>query len=90
MLVYGFQITPGRDDPLAYCEDPAAAYSEALEHRREIKRTAALDRLDPTAVYEIEVAEVTAETLVAILNARDAVTEVLFLSRRRLGLVTED
>ena len=90
MRIYGFQITPGSDDQLGYCESVATVYSVALEHRREIKRTAAPDRFDPTAVYEVELAEVTAETLVAVLNARESVSEVLVLSKRLLGLVTED
>jgi hypothetical protein len=90
MHVYGFQITPGSDDTLGYCESSDSAHTKALEHRREIKRVAALGRLDPTAVYEIELAEVTAETLVAVLNARDSASEVLVLSKRLLGLVTED
>ncbi|MDR6759499.1 hypothetical protein J2Y48_004815 [Mycoplana sp. BE70] len=90
MHVYGFQITPGSDDALGYCHDSAAAYQKALDHRREIKRVAAPSRLDPTAVYEVALAEVTAETLVAVLNARESASDVLVLSKRLLGLLTED
>lgn len=90
MHIYGFQITPGSDDALGYCHDSAAVYKKALGHRREIKRVAAPGRLDPTAVYEIALADVTAKAIVAMLNDHDAVTEALVLSKRLLGFVTED
>lgn len=90
MLVYGFQITPGCDGALGYCKDSGAAYNQARALRGEIKRVAAPGRLDPTAVYEIEIAAITAETIVAILNGYDAMSEILVLSKRLLGFVTED
>lgn len=90
MHIYGFQITPGSDDALGYCHDSTVAYGKALEHRREIKRVAAPGRLGPTAIYEIALAEVTAETIVTILNDYDAVTKALIMSKRLLGFVTED
>ena len=90
MRVYGFQITPGSDDALGYCRDSATAYEEALEHRREIKRLAAPRRLGPTAVYELALGEVTAETMLTILNGHDAVPNAFIVSKRLLGFVTED
>ena len=90
MRVYGFQITPGSDNTLGYCESADAAYQRALEHRREIKRVAAPNYLGPTAVYEVELAPVTAEALLNVLNDHEAAPKTLLLSKRLLGFVTED
>jgi hypothetical protein len=90
MRIYGFQITPGSDHSFGYCKTADDAYQKAREHRQDIMRAAAPDRLNPTAVYEVEVVEVTAESLVAVLNDPDTLAEALVLSKRLLGFVTED
>lgn len=90
MRVYGFQITPGSDSSLGYCESADAAFKKAREHRRDINRWAAPDRLDPMAVYEVVLAEVTADALITVLNEPDKISEVFVASKRRLGYATDE
>lgn len=49
MLVYGFQITPGSDETVAYCKSREAAFEEAREHRRGLLEDDYISRLDATA-----------------------------------------
>lgn len=89
MRIYGFQITPGSNRSFGYCESAARAYEQAREHRENIRRAARSQRVEPIAVYEIELANVTAEALVTVLNNPDTLTEAFTVSKRVLGYVAE-
>jgi hypothetical protein len=86
MRVYGFQITPGSDNSLGDCESAEDAYQKARVHRQDIRRAAAPERLDPTAVYEIELAKFTADALVAVLNDPDTLAEAFFSVETAFGI----
>lgn len=89
MTLFGFQLVPGDNEALAYCCTEQQAFSEARTTRREI--VAAGDGvLAPTAVYRIELAELSTETLVAVLNHPDAVSRKTVRAKTLLGFVTED
>ena len=90
MRVYGFQITPGSDETLAYCKDREAAFREAREHRRGILEGGEEPRLDATALYEVWLADISAEALIAVLNDPDELEARFVRGKTLIGFVTEN
>ncbi|MCA1408240.1 hypothetical protein I6F26_29060 [Ensifer sp. IC3342] len=89
MRVYGFQIVPGSNETLAYSESKEGAFAAAQEHRRGLLADGEITRLDAMAVYEVTLADLTVENLLAILNEPEALTEVFVLHKTLVGFVTE-
>lgn len=89
MGVFGFQLVPGQEEPLAYCCSEAQAVREARTTRRELVAGGGCI-LAPNAIYRVELAEPTAKTLVSVLNHPDALASALVLKKVVVGYVRED
>lgn len=90
MRVYGFQITPGSDETIAYCGSREDAFEQAREHRRGILADGEEPRLDATALYEIWLADISTEALIAVLNDPDELEARLVRGKTLIGFVTEN
>lgn len=89
MRVYGFQVIPGEDSPLAYCESREEAFEQARQHRRGILADGGVQQLDATALYEVWLAEISAEAMIAVLNCSDELEARLVRGKTLVGFVTE-
>lgn len=89
MRVYGFQVTPRSDEILAYCGSREDAFEQAREHRRGVLKDGEELRLDATALYEVWLADISAEALIAVLNDPDELEARFVQGKTLIGFVTE-
>lgn len=89
MRVYGFQVVPGEDTPVMYCTSREEAFEQARQHRRGILADRSVERLDATALYEVWLADASADALIAVLNDPDELEARLVRGKTLIGFVTE-
>lgn len=85
--LYGYQIQPGFDLLFSYGFSLDALIKEAEDHRLEIALEDEYKDLPPTAIYEFELKELTPDQLVAVLNERLTLDQVLIGERRLVRFI---
>lgn len=85
--LYGYQISPGFDDLISYGFSLEAVVKEAEDMRLEKALEEENPNPPPTAIYEFTLNDVTPDQLVAVLNERVTLNQVLIGDRRLVRVV---
>jgi len=85
--LYGFQVQPGIDGLFGYGLSLEAVIKQAEDMRLEFALEDEYRDLPPTAVYEFQLKEVIPDQLVAVLNERLTLDQVLIGDRRLIRLL---
>lgn len=90
LVVFGYQIVPGRDEPLAFAGSFEECQREALSEREELRRNDPdIDPLGAMAIYRLTLAWPDIDGLLAVLNERTPLLDAIVVDRRLVGLVAD-
>ncbi|KAB1086383.1 hypothetical protein F4V91_08030 [Neorhizobium galegae] len=90
LVVFGYQIVPGRDEPLAFAASLEECQREALFEREELRRNDPdIDPLGAMAIYRLTLAWPDVNGLLAVLNERTPLLDAIVVDRRLVGLVAD-
>ncbi len=85
--LYGFQVQPGFNLVFRYGFSLDAVVKQAEDMRLEFALEDEHRNMPPTAIYEFQLKEVTPDQLVAVLNERLTLDQVLVGDRRLIRLL---
>lgn len=88
LVVFGYQIVPGRDEPLAFAGSYEECQREALSERVELRRNNPdIDPLGAMAIYRLTLAWPDYDRLLSVLNEKTSLLDVIVFDRKLVGLV---
>ena len=85
--LYGFQIIPGCDNTLGFATSLDEAVKEVEEARLDLVVDDPLHEVQPSAIYEISVNEITPEHLVSVLNKRMSLAKIVLGDRKLVQVI---
>nr|WP_250809360.1 hypothetical protein [Neorhizobium tomejilense] len=90
LVVFGYQIVPGRDDPLAFAASLEECQRDALSERDELRRTDPdLEPLGAMAIYRFTLTWPDTDGLLAVLNEKISLLDAIVVDRKLVGLVAD-
>ncbi|CAN7612358.1 hypothetical protein [Neorhizobium sp. LjRoot104] len=90
LVVFGYQIVPGRDEPLAFAASLEECQREAPFERDELRRNDPnLESLGAMAIYRLTLAWPDTEVLLAVLNEKTSLLDAIVIDRKLVGLVAD-
>ncbi|WP_172724424.1 hypothetical protein [Neorhizobium tomejilense] len=88
LVVFGYQIVPGRDEPMAFAASLEECQRDALAERDKLRRNAPdLEPLGTMAIYRFTLAWPDTDGLLAVLNEKTPLLDALVVDRKFVGLV---
>jgi hypothetical protein len=90
MVVFGYQIVPGRDEPLAFAASLEECQREALSEREELRRNDPdLEPLGAMALYRLTLPWPDIDGLLAVLNEKTSLLDTIVTDRKLVGIVAD-
>ncbi|CAN7623146.1 hypothetical protein [Neorhizobium sp. LjRoot104] len=88
LVVFGYQIVPGRDEPLAFAASLEECQRDALFEREELRRNDPdIEPLGAMAIYRLTLAWPHIDRLLAVLNEKSSLLDAIVVDRKLVGLV---
>jgi hypothetical protein len=90
LVVFGYQIVPGRDEPLAFAASLEECQRDALSERDELRRNDPdIEPLGAMAIYRLTLAWPDTDGLLAVLNEKTSLLDAIVIDRKLVGLVAD-
>ncbi|CAN7283073.1 hypothetical protein [Neorhizobium tomejilense] len=90
LVVFGYQIVPGRDEPLAFAASLEECQRDALSERDDLRRNDPdIEPLGAMAIYRLTLVWPDAEGLLAVLNEKTSLLDAIVIDRKLVGLVAD-
>nr|WP_250808843.1 hypothetical protein [Neorhizobium tomejilense] len=90
LVVFGYQIVPGRDEPLAFAASLEECQRDALSERDELRRNDPdIEPLGAMAIYRLTLAWPDTDGLLAVLNERTSLLDAIVIDRKLVALVAD-
>jgi hypothetical protein len=90
LVVFGYQIVPGRDEPLAFAASLEGCQRDALSERDELRRNDPdIEPLGAMAIYRLTLAWPDTDGLLAVLNEKISLLDAMVIDRKLVGLVAD-
>lgn len=90
LVVFGYQIVPGRDEPLAFAASLEECQREALFEREELRRNDPdLEMLGAMAIYRLTLAWPDIDGLLTVLNDKGSLLDAIVVDRKLVGVVAD-
>jgi hypothetical protein len=90
VVVFGYPIVPGRDEPMAFAASLDECQREALSEREELRRNDSdIEPLGAMAIYRLTLAWPDTDGLLAVLNEGTSQLDAIVVDRKRVGLVAD-
>lgn len=90
LVVFGYQIVPGRDEPLAFAASLEECQRDALSEREELRRNDPdIEPLGAMAIYRLTLAWPDTDGLLAVLNEKASLLDAIVIDRKRVGVVAD-
>ncbi|WP_105405063.1 hypothetical protein [Neorhizobium sp. T7_12] len=90
LVVFGFQIVPGRDEPLAFAASIEECQRNALSEREELRRNDPdIDPLGAMAIYRLTLRLPDIDGLIDVLNENVSLLDAIVVDRRLVAVVAD-